>query len=94
MARFIFELPDDLAARVEAFRVSAGMKATAVAVRVLLERGLGGDLQPADAAPKPAPSFSHGRSRTVVVATKRERVDAPRHQSRLKGEWSPPGKKR
>lgn len=43
MARFIFEMPDDLVARVEDYRKEHGLKATAEAVRRLLRRGLGDD---------------------------------------------------
>lgn len=40
MAKFIFEMPEDMAALVEAFRVKRGHKATAVAVRELISTGL------------------------------------------------------
>ena len=40
MAKFIFEMPDDLAAQVEAYRCDKGIKATAEAVRRLLAGGL------------------------------------------------------
>lgn len=40
MPRFIFDMPDDMAALVEAFRIRRGHKATAVAVRELISTGL------------------------------------------------------
>lgn len=40
MGRFIFDLPDDLATSIEAYRVKRGHKATAVAVRELITQGL------------------------------------------------------
>jgi hypothetical protein len=40
MPKFIFEMPDDMSALVEAFRIRRGHKATAVAVRELISTGL------------------------------------------------------
>lgn len=46
MAKFIFEMPDELAEAVEAYRVKRGLKATAEAVRLLLRAGLDVDSGP------------------------------------------------
>jgi hypothetical protein len=40
MARFIFELPNELADKVEAYRAQRALKATAEAVRELLTKGI------------------------------------------------------
>lgn len=54
MAKFIFEMPDELALLVEAYRRTRGHKATAIAVRELISTGLevAGDLGVFQAAPK------------------------------------------
>lgn len=68
MAKFIFEMPPELAARVEAYRGDNRLKFTADAVRQLIERGLDGGSPDGTAKPAPKPpSFSHGRSKTVLV---------------------------
>jgi hypothetical protein len=40
MKRFILTMPDDLAERVEAYRIKVGLKSTAETHRALLEHGL------------------------------------------------------
>jgi hypothetical protein len=88
MARMIFDLTDDDRDALERIRIARGLRSHAETLRALI-RGEGGEPVAAE-TPKPSPSFSHGRSKTVVVAPKRQRVDAPKFTSRLKGEWKAP----
>jgi tRNA/tmRNA/rRNA uracil-C5-methylase (TrmA/RlmC/RlmD family) len=81
-------VPPPLLSQIDAWAERKGC-ARHAAILLLIERGLGGGaVTVAGVAPKP--SFSHGRSKTVVVETKRQRVEAPKHVSRLKGEWKAP----
>lgn len=87
MARMIFDLTDDDKAALEAHRIRLGLRSHAETLRRLI-RGEEGEA--AAATPSPKPSFSHGRSKTVVAPAKRERIDAPKFVSRLKGDWKAP----
>lgn len=88
VTRMIFDLTDDDRSALERLRVARGLRSHAETLRALI-RGEGGE--PPTATPQaPKPSFSHGRSKTVVVPPKRERAEAPAFKSRLKGEWKAP----
>lgn len=98
MAKFMVDLDEAARERLEAHRVALGKRTWADVIRHWI--GEGPDGTPVVATPRPSPSFSHGRPKTVVVETKRKRVDvqpparvrvdAPQFQSRLKGEWKAP----
>lgn len=64
MAKFIFEMPDDMTALVEAYRVRRGHKATAVAVRELISAGL----EAADGQADPLQTEAVELSRSAEVA--------------------------
>jgi hypothetical protein len=73
--RLIFDLTPEDRDALERHRVRLGLRSHAETLRALI-RGPGG--APAAVEPSgPKPSFSHGRSKTVVADAKRKRVDAP-----------------
>lgn len=65
MSRFIFDWPDDLAERVEAYRRDRGLKATAEAVRELLNAAL--------ATPPVQDTASNGSGDESLQAERRSR---------------------
>lgn len=103
MSRFIFEMPDDMAALVEAYRVKRGHKATAIAVRELISTGIevaGQLIGPIEvtpqmaaaareraAAPTTVSTVGKSAARTVTVTGKSAERKVV---SRLKGEWKAP----
>lgn len=97
MSRFIFEMPDDMVAAIEAYRQRRGHKATAVSVRELICIGLAAEntkgtvLPPR--SPKPTAELAEdaGRLRAAHLE-KLTAKPAPERKvvSRLKGEWKAP----
>jgi hypothetical protein len=76
MAKMIFDLTDDDREALERVRIAMGLRSHAETLRALI-RGSGGEPAPVAAGrPKPLPtldavakqSFSHGRSKTVIVS--------------------------
>ena len=77
MSRMIFDLTDEDRQALEAHRIRLGLRSHAEALRALI-RGEG----PATAMAEPTdprPSFSHGRSKTVVAPAKRVRTEPAIH---------------
>jgi hypothetical protein len=82
MAKMLFELTDQDRAALERIRIARGLRSHAETLRAMIR---GEDGQPAMAEPPaPKPSFSHGRSKTVVAPAKRERtmVAVPIYEAR------------
>ena len=90
-----FRPGEERLAKIDAFAAARSLTRHA-AILALIDAGLSGGGSAAAPAPAPEPksppparqSFSHGRSKTVVVETKRRRVEAPAMSEpakRLKG---------
>ena len=93
----LVKFPAPLLARVEAFAKAEGKNRMA-AILLLIERGLEGGARAVDAGPKIGPSFSHGRSKTVVAGPASVRAEAlaqrqKAENERMAGWFSPKGKK-
>jgi hypothetical protein len=73
----IFDLTDDDRQALEAHRIRLGLRSHAEALRSLI-RGEGPALAMAE-PPVPRPSFSLGRSKTVLAPAKRERTVPDTH---------------
>jgi hypothetical protein len=98
MSRMIFDLTEEDRAALERIRITRGLRSHAETLRAMIR---GEDGQPAMVEPPaPRPSFSHGRSKTVLAPAKRERtvpaahVDVPVYEAKPFNPQPKTGKKR
>lgn len=86
MGRLIFDLSEEERAALERLRIRFGLRSHAETLRQLIRDADGGVSQ---AVPAPKPSFSHGRSKTVVVSASRATTTAVAKPAKVRRDTYP-----